>query len=90
MELGSGIVEVGSGHRVLIARVLAVVDPAGSGFRQAEQLHPARRCWDLTNGRPTRSLLLLDNGDLVATALRARTLAARIERRMLREIVVAL
>lgn len=88
---GGGLVDVGGGHRVLIARIIAVADPTQPGLQgRIEEARRAGRLLDLTAGRPVRSVLVMDNHELILASLRPKTVAGRIERNMLHEVVISL
>ncbi len=88
---GSGVVDVGRGHRVLIARIIAIADPTRPGLcERLEAVRRTGRLLDLTAGRPARSVLVMDNHEIILASLRPKTVAARIERNMLCEVVLTL
>jgi len=87
----SGLVDVGSANFVLIARVIAITDAKLACLQ--EQVAEARlkgHLLDLTCGRPARSVLVTDGNCLILSSLRAKTLASRLEQRMLSQVVLEL
>lgn len=80
----SGLVHIGNGNYVVIARVIAVADARQQQIE--EHIAEARRhgiAVDLCAEKPTRSVLFIDRNQLVLSSIRAETLASRLERHML-------
>ena len=75
------LVPIGFGSLVVPARVLAVLNPAGSPARRLrEESRERGHLVDATQGRKTRSMILLDTGHLVLSGVQAETVAQRIEK----------
>lgn len=75
------LVPVGFGSVVVGRRVVAVLNPAGSSARRLRDDHRDRGLLvDATQGRKTRSLLLLDTGHLLLSAVQVDTVSQRLSK----------
>lgn len=75
---GSGLLPLGHGGAVALSRVVALANPRSAPVqRLVQQAEAAGRLLDLTFGRRTRAVLLLDSGHVVLAALMAETVLAR-------------
>ena len=75
---GAGLLPLGHGAAVALTRVIALANPRSAPVqRLVQQAEAAGRLLDLTFGRRTRSVLLLDSGHVVLAALMAETVLAR-------------
>ncbi len=73
------LINIGFGNAVKISRILAVVNPGSSPIRklkdEAKQEH---RLIDVTEGRRTRGIIILDSGHLVLTSVQPETISQRL------------
>lgn len=80
---GSGVVRmlnIGYGNLVLASRVVAVVAPGSSPMRRLrEEASERNKLVDATQGRRTRSIIVLDSDHIVLSAINPETIAARLE-----------
>ncbi len=75
---GAGLLPLGHGGAVALSRVVALANPRSAPVqRLVQQAEAAGRLLDLTFGRRTRAVLLLDSGHVVLAALMAETVLAR-------------
>ncbi len=75
----SRLLNVGFGNGVKISRILAVVNPGSSPIRKLkEEARRQQRLIDVTEGRRTRGIIILDTGHLVLTAVQPETINQRL------------
>jgi regulator of extracellular matrix RemA (YlzA/DUF370 family) len=83
-EPGSGpsrarLLNVGYGNLVAAGRIVAIVAPGASPMRRLRRDAANRgKLVDATEGRRTRSILVLDSDHVVLSAVHPETLAARL------------
>jgi extracellular matrix regulatory protein A len=76
------LLHIGFGSVVAVNRVLVVMTPDSSPIRRMiQEAREANRLIDLTYGRRTKSILVLDSGHLVLAPINPETIAGRLERR---------
>jgi regulator of extracellular matrix RemA (YlzA/DUF370 family) len=74
------LLSVGYGNVVVRARVVAVVSAQSSASRRLRAEAENRNLLvDATQGRRTRSILVMDSGHVVMSAVNPETVSARIE-----------
>lgn len=72
------LVHVGFGNIVALNRALAIMSPDSAPIKRIIQEARDRNVLiDLTYGRKTKSVIVLDSGHLVLVALQPETIAAR-------------
>ncbi len=72
---------VGYGNLVMASRVVAVVAPASAPMKRLrEEASQRGKLVDATQGRRTRSILVLDDDHIVLSAINPETIASRLER----------
>lgn len=73
------LLNVGYGNLVAAARIVAIVAPGASPMRRLRREAAERgKLVDATEGRRTRSILVLDSDHVVLSAIHPETLAARL------------
>jgi len=73
------LVNVGYGNGVRASRIIAVVRPGSSPIRKLkEQARQAQKLIDVTEGRRTRAILILDTGHLVLSSVHPETISQRL------------
>jgi len=73
------LVNVGYGNLVARTRIVAIVAPAASPMRRLRREAAERgKLVDATEGRRTRSILIMDSDHVVLSAINPETLAARL------------
>jgi extracellular matrix regulatory protein A len=83
-EAGSGparprLLNVGYGNLVAAGRIVAIVAPGASPMRRLRRDASNRgKLVDATEGRRTRSILVLDSDHVVLSAINPETLATRL------------
>ncbi|MGE4651475.1 MAG: DUF370 domain-containing protein [Myxococcota bacterium] len=72
---------VGYGNVVMASRVVAVVTPASAPMKRLREEAAQRgKLVDATQGRRTRSILVLDDDHVVLSAINPETIASRLAR----------
>ncbi len=75
------LVNIGYGNAVVAERVVAIVSPDSAPMKRfKEEARKAGRLIDGTQGRRTRSILIVDSHHIVLSALQTETVAERLER----------
>lgn len=75
----SRLVNVGFGNAVKVSRILAVVNPGSSPIRKLkEDARAAKNLIDVTEGRRTRAIVILDSGHLVLSSVQPETINQRL------------
>lgn len=73
------LLHVGFSNAVKISRILAVVNPGSSPVRKLkEEARQANKIIDVTEGRRTRSIIILDTGHLVLSSVQPDTITQRL------------
>jgi len=74
------LLNLGFGNSVVARRVLAIVNPSSAPMKRLrEEAREAGRLIDATQGRRTRSIIVLDSGHVVLSAIQADTMSQRFE-----------
>ena len=77
--MDSRLVNIGFGNAVKINRILAVVNPGSSPIRKLkEDARVEKKIIDVTEGRRTRAILILDSGHLVLSSVQPETINQRL------------
>ena len=72
------MINVGFGNAVLANRVLAVVNPKSSPMKKLrEEAKEQRRLIDVTEGRRTRSIIILDSNHVLLSSVQPETITLR-------------
>jgi len=80
--MATQLVHVGFGDYVSANRILAVIRPGSAPVRRLlEEAERQSQLVDVTHGRKTKAVLLLDSGHLVLTAIQPETVAGRLDSR---------
>ena len=73
------LVNVGYGNVVVAERVVAVVGPAAAPVRRLRQnAKEGNKLIDATEGRKTRSVIVLDSDHVLLSAVQAETIQRRL------------
>ena len=77
--MDSRLVNVGFGNAIKVNRILAVVNPGSSPIRKLkDEARIDKKLIDVTEGRRTRAIVILDSGHLVLSAVQPETIAQRL------------
>jgi hypothetical protein len=72
------MINVGFGNSVLAGRVLAVVNPKSSPMKKLrEDAKEQKRLIDVTEGRRTRSIIILDSNHVILSSVQPETITLR-------------
>jgi extracellular matrix regulatory protein A len=75
----SRLVNIGFGNAVKVNRILAVVNPGSSPIRKLkEEARIEKKLIDVTEGRRTRAILILDSGHLILSSVQPETINQRL------------
>ena len=78
--MATKLLNVGFGNMVVVARVIAIVDPGSAPMKRLkDQAKQAGKLVDATNGRRTRSIIVTDSDHVVLSAIQTETIAQRLE-----------
>lgn len=73
------LLNIGYGNVVSAARVVAIVSPQSAPMRRLREEAAGRgKLVDATQGRRTRSILMLDSDHVILSAVNPETIAARL------------
>ncbi len=74
------LINIGFGNYVLARRVVGVLNPASSTMRRLrEDAREQGLLIDATQGRKTRSILVMDSRHIILSAIQAETVSQRFE-----------
>ncbi len=72
------LLNIGYGHVVVAARVVAILSPGSSPMRRLrEEARDSSRLIDATQGKKTRSIIVTDSNHVILSAFMADTIAQR-------------
>ncbi len=73
------VVSIGFGNFVNRERIVAIVSPNSSPIRRLkEQLKDDGKIIDATQGRKTRSIIIMDSGHIILSGIAVETISERI------------
>jgi regulator of extracellular matrix RemA (YlzA/DUF370 family) len=74
------LMNLGFGNLVVAKRILAVLNPSSSPMKRLrEEARSAGLLLDATQGRRTRSLVIMDSGHVILSSVQVETVAVRFE-----------
>ena len=77
--MATELLHIGFGNVLAINRVVAIVSPgAAPSKRLVQEGKAARTIIDMTNGRKTKAVLVMDSGHIVLAAIAPETIARRV------------
>ena len=80
MEVGSRLVHIGFGNMAAADRVVAIINPSSAPLRRLrEEARDAGFLIDATQGRKTRSVLIMDSKHVVISSIQPETIASRFD-----------
>ncbi len=72
------MINIGFGNSVVAGRILAVVNPQSSpSKRLKEEAKQQKRLIDVTEGRRTRSIIIMDSNHVILSSVQPETLTLR-------------
>ena len=73
------LVNIGFGNALKVSRIVAVVNPGSSPIRKLkEDARVEKKLIDVTEGRRTRAIIILDSGQLVLSSVQPETITQRL------------
>jgi regulator of extracellular matrix RemA (YlzA/DUF370 family) len=77
--LSTELVHVGFGNIVAVNKVVAIVSPGSAPTKRMTQAAKGKGLLiDLTSGRRTKAVLVMDSGHIVLVAIAPETIAGRV------------
>ncbi len=77
--MSTELVHVGFGNILAIDKVLAIVSPGSAPMKRMIQAGKSKGLLiDLTSGRKTKAVIIMNSGHIVLVALNADTIASRL------------
>jgi regulator of extracellular matrix RemA (YlzA/DUF370 family) len=77
--MSTELVHVGFGNILAIDKVLAIVSPGSAPIKRMIQAGKSKSLLiDLTSGRKTKAVIIMDSGHIVLVALNPETIAGRL------------
>ena len=77
--MSTELINIGYNNYVRTGRVIAVVNPDSAPMRRArDDARNAGRLLDATQGRKTRSMIIMDSNHVILSSLQAETVNQRI------------
>ena len=74
------LLHVGFGNMVVAERVVALISPESAPIRRLkDEAREAGLLVDVTQGRKTRSILIMDSRHVILSAIQPETITARFE-----------
>jgi len=78
--LNTELLHLGFGNVLAINRVVAIVSPDSAPIKRMVQEGKAKGMYvDMTNGRRTKAVVVLDSGHIVLAAITPETIASRLK-----------
>ncbi len=76
--MDSRLINVGFGNAVVAGRIVAVVNPKSSPMKKLrDDARDQKRLIDVTEGRRTRSIIIMDSNHVVLSSVQTETLTNR-------------
>ncbi len=73
------LINVGYGNTVMIERIVAVINSGSSPARKLKELaKKSDRLVDVTEGRRTRAILIMDSGHVILSSVQPDTISQRL------------
>ena len=74
------LVNIGFGNIVSAERIVAIVSPESAPIkRMVQEAKDGKTAVDATYGRRTRSVIIMDSGHVVLSAVQPETIAGRVD-----------
>lgn len=73
------LINIGFGNMVSSERIIAIVSPESAPLRRiVQEAKDEKKAIDATFGRRTRSVLMMDSGHIILSAIQPETIAGRM------------
>ena len=74
------LLNLGFGNTVVAEKVVAILSPNSSPMKRVkDEAKEAKRLIDVTHGRKTRAVIVMESNHIVLSAIQAETLSSRFE-----------
>jgi regulator of extracellular matrix RemA (YlzA/DUF370 family) len=74
------LIHIGFGNMAVAERIIAIIQPASSPVRRLkDDARENGRLIDATQGRKTRSIIVMDSNHIILSAIQPETIASRID-----------
>ena len=74
------LVNIGFGNMVASERVISIVSPESAPIKRiVQEAKDSKTAIDATYGRRTRSVLIMDSGHVILSAVQPETIAGRVD-----------
>jgi hypothetical protein len=74
------LIHVGFGNILAMNKVVAIVSPGSAPIKRlVEQAGGKGMLIDMTNGKRTKTIIIMDSGHIALMAIGSKTIAARVE-----------
>ena len=73
------LINIGFGNMVSSKRIISIVSPESAPLKRiVQEAKDEKRAIDATFGRRTRSVLIMDSGHVILSAIQPETIASRV------------
>jgi len=80
--MGFSLINIGFGNMAAAGRVMAIISPESAPVkRMIQESRDSKNLIDATYGRKTRSVLVMDSGQIILSAVQPETIAHRLSDR---------
>lgn len=74
------LINIGFGNIVSAERIISIVSPESAPIKRiVQESKDAKMAIDATYGRRTRSVIIMDSGHVILSAVQPETVASRVE-----------
>lgn len=74
------LVNIGFGNMVSAERIISIVSPESAPIKRiVQEAKDSKSAIDATFGRRTRSVIIMDSGHIILSAVQPETIAARVD-----------
>jgi len=74
------LLNLGFGNTVVAEKVVAILSPNSSPMKRVkDEAKEAKRLIDVTHGRKTRAVIVMESNHIILSAIQAETLSSRFE-----------
>ena len=75
------LINVGFGNIVVASRIVAIVSPESAPIKRiVQEAKENKNIIDATSGRKTRSVIIMDSGHIILSAIQPETVASRLDK----------
>ena len=74
------LINIGFGNIVVAERIVGIISPESAPVKRLLQKTKDNEVIDATYGRKTRSILIMDSGHIILSAVQPETVAGRVDK----------